>query len=234
MDIKALQLEARFSLPPNSLGYCGKETAVGKFKECIIQGKCKEVGEELKHFIVLYPYLETIAEITNLPEFSYEVIEAYWLGNDLLKRAKPEHYDLLLKNFEKQGVPDFLVKELRQKPPRVFIPNHLFQVLHVGVGRASGAVPFNLQSINNCMIRWGEVVKLEKNKAIINLHSLELKDKRYKLIVNKEAISFNNELVLGIKLGDIVVAHWNMVIKILNKQEEKKLKYWTKQCLVLF
>jgi hypothetical protein len=61
MDIKALQLEARFSLSPNSLGYCGKDSAEEKFKECIIQGKCKEVGEEVKHFIVLYPYLETLA-----------------------------------------------------------------------------------------------------------------------------------------------------------------------------
>lgn len=265
MDIRALQLEARFSLPPNSLGYCGKDSAAGKFKECIIKGKCKGVVEELKHFIVLYPYLETLAEITKLPIFSYEVIESYWIGNDLLEKAKPEHYDLLLKNFEKQGVPDFFVKELQQKPPKVFIPNHLFQVLHVGVGRASGAVPFNLQSINNCMIRWGNVIKLIDGKAVINLYSLEsinpslpplirggvqisppdkgksegvsiarIGNKMYTLVVKKETVSFDHKLVSGIKTGDIVAVHWNMVIKILNKQEENKLKYWTKRCLVLF
>jgi hydrogenase maturation factor len=234
MDIKALQLEARFSLPPNSLGYCGRDSAAEKFKDCIINGKCKNVEEEVKHFIVLYPYLETIAEITKLPVFSYEVIEGYWIGNDLLKRAKPEHYDLLLKNFEKQGVPDFFVKELKQKPPKIFIPNHLFQVLHVGVGRASGAVPFNLKSINNCMIRWGEVIRIQKEKVVINLYSLELKNKTYKLIVNKETFPINTELVPGLKTGDIVVVHWNMAVKILTKDEEKKLKYWTKQCLVLF
>lgn len=234
MDIKALQLEARFSLPPNSLGYCGKDSAAEKFKDCITDGKCKGVGEELKHFIVLYPYLETIAKIAKSPVFSYQVIESYWIGNDLLKKAKPEHYDLLLKNFEKQGVPDFFVKELKQKPPKVFIPNHLFQVLHVGVGRASGAVPFNLQSINNCMIRWGEVIKLIDGKAVIDLHSLELKNKTYKLVICKETVPINMDLVQGIKTGHIVAVHWNMVIKILTKDEEKKLKYWTKQCLVLF
>lgn len=275
MDIKALKLEARFSLPPNSLGYCGKDSAAEKFKECIIHGKCEEVEEELKHFIVLYPYLETIAGITKLPKFFYEVIESYWIGNELLKKAKAEHYDLLLKNFEKQGVPDFFVEELKQKPPKVFIPNHLFQVLHIGVGKASGSVPFNLKSINNCMIRWGEVVKVQNEKAVINLHSLELqkksirpviasdpaqpesvaisinkdcfvvpprndnkknrlKTKTYKLAFKEETIPFSKKLVPGIKMGDVVAVHWNMVIKILTKQEEKKLKYWTKQCLVLF
>ncbi len=266
MDIKALQLEARFSLPPNSLGYCGKDSASEKFKECIIHGKCKEVGEEVKHFIVLYPYLKTIAGITKLPVFSYEVIESYWIGNDLLKKAKPEHYAFLLKNFEKQGVPDFFVKELQQKPPKVFIPNHLFQVLHVGVGRASGAVPFNLESINNCMIRWGEVVKIQNEKAVINLHSLDVLEnskkyviasdqrergnpvvirdcfvvpprndrKEYTLVVKKKTVSFNHELVPGIKTGNVVAIHWNMVVKILTKDEVEKLKYWTKQCLVLF
>ena len=278
MDIKALQLEARFSLPPNSLGYCGKDSAAEKFKECIIHGKCKDVEEELKHFIVLYPYLETIAEIANLPVFSYEVIESYWIGSDLLKKVKPEDYDLLLKNFKKQGVPDSFIKELQQKPPKVFIPNHLFQVLHVGVGRASGAVPFNLKSINNCMIRWGEVVKLIDGKAIINLHSLHRfnpsqpplirggaqilagvslqlapehseadcksapaesegvsiarnDNKEYTLVVKKEVIPLDHELVPGLKTGDIVAAHWNMVVKILSKQEVDNLFFWTKEVL---
>lgn len=234
MDIKALQLEARFSLPPNSLGYCGRETAAGKFKQCIINGECGGVEKEVSKFIVLYPYLETIAKIGKLPVFSHKVIESYWIGNDLLKKIKPEHYDLLLKNFEKQGVPDFFVEELKQKPPKIFIPNHLFQVLHVGVGRASGAVSFNLKSINNCMIRWGEVVKVQNGRAVINLYSLELKGKIYKLVINKETVPINMDFVPGLKTGDIVAVHWNMVIKILTKDEEKKLKYWTKKCLVLF
>lgn len=231
MDIKALQLESRFSLPPNSLGYCGRETAEEKFKSCIINGRCTGVEEEVAKFIVLYPYLETIAEITRLPIFSYKVIESYWIGNDILKRAKPEHYDLLLKNFEEQGVPEFFVKELKQKPPKVFIPNHLFHVLHVGVGKASGAVPFNLQSINNCMIRWGKVMKLTGRKAVINLRSLEQENETHRLIVNKETIPLNKKLVPELKAGDIVAVHWNIVVKILSKQEEKNLLFWTKEVL---
>ena len=41
-----------------------------------------------------------------------------------------------------------MIDELRESPPKKFIPTHLFQVLHVGVGKASGSVEFNLETIN--------------------------------------------------------------------------------------
>jgi hypothetical protein len=84
---------------------------------------------------------------------------------------------MLLRYFKKQGVPDFFIDELKMKQPEIFIPNHLFQVLHIGVGKASGVVPFNLKSINNCMIRWGKVKKISQNKATISLNSLEKQKK---------------------------------------------------------
>jgi hypothetical protein len=165
MDITALQFCARFALSPNTLGYCGSKTA--NLKDCIEKGNCDHVKKEIKKFIVLWPYLKTISEITGLDPFSYEVIEAYWLGNDLLKKVKNEDYEILLKNFIEQGVPKWLVSDLKKNPPKKFIPNHTFQVLFVGVGRASGAVPFNRTTVNKCLItgkgkyayHWGEKIK---------------------------------------------------------------------------
>ena len=234
MDINALQLESRFSLPPNSLGYCGKNTAPERFKKCIIKGECEGVEDEVKKFIVLHPYLQTIAKITSLPMFSYKVIESYWLGNDELKKAKLKDYDFLLDKFLEQGVPDFFVADLRKNKPKSFIPSHLFQVLHVGVGKASGAVPFNIESINNCMIRWGKVMTVKKDKAVVNLNSLKLEKGGYSLIKIKETVPFNAKLLPGLKTGDIVAVHWNMVVKILMKDEVKKIKFWTTKCLTLF
>lgn len=180
MDIKALQLASRFSLSPNALGYCGRKSAVKKLKRCIDKGKCAGVEQELKKFIVLYPYLRTISEITGLPEFDYRVIEAYWLGNDLLKQVRAKHYAILLKNFAKQGVPKWLIEELKQKKPRVFIPNHVFQVTHVGVGKASGSVPYNKETINNCLItinkKGGQTVARHWGKEVKILTSLEEKN----------------------------------------------------------
>jgi len=230
-DISALQLECRFSLITNSLGYCGRASAKTKLRKCILNGDCQGVCEEVKKFIPLYSYLTTIAEITGLSPFSYEVIESYWIGNDLLRKVKPEDYNLLLENFEKQGVPDFLIEELRQNKPKVFIPTHLFQVLHVGVGRATGSVPFNMDSINNCMIRWGEVEKINKNKINVNLNSLKKNGGNYKLISKQEPINFDKEITPNIKVHDIVAVHWKLPVKILNFEEEEQHRFWNKEIL---
>lgn len=226
----ALQLESRFSLSPNSLGYCGKKSATAKFKSCIANGECDGVKDELKNFIVLYPYLKTLSKIIKKPFYSYSVIESYWLGNDELKKAKQLDYLLLLENFKKQGVPDFFVDDLKLKKPKKFIPNHLFHVLHVGVGKASGAVPFNLETINNCMIRWGKVQSLTKKEAVVELNSIK-GSRVYSLTKNKERIPFNSRFTPELKVGDIVAVHWNMIVKALNIEEEKNLTFWTNKVL---
>lgn len=227
-DAKALQLLSRFSLPPNSLGYCGQESAAQKFRGCVITGVCKDLKNEVPHFTVLYPYLKTIAKSVGLNIYDYSVIESYWLGNELLKKVNATDYMLLLENFSKQGIPNFLIEELKQKVPKAFIPNHLFQVLHVGVGRASNnIVPFNIDSINNCMIRWGKVQKIFNDSAEVCLYSLKQKDGSYKLIRLKKTIPFNTEFTPGLKIGDTVAVHWQQIVKILTKNEEKNLSIWT-------
>ena len=235
MRDSALQLESRFSLSPNSLGYCGKKSATAKFKSCIINGKCDGVREELKNFIVLYPYLKTLGKIFNKSFSAYPVIESYWLGNDELKKAKKTDYQILLENFKKQGVPDFFIEGLKLKRPKKFIPNHLFHVLFVGAGRMSGAVPFNLLTVNNCMIRWSTVQKLSKKEAVILLNSLKFKKpSAYSLIQIKTSIPFNPKFTPDLKVGDTVAVHWGLIIKALKKQEGKNLTFWTKKVLQLF
>jgi hypothetical protein len=233
MDIKALRLEARFSLATNQLGYCGRGTAGKKFKKCITTGKCAGVEEEVTKFIVLYPYLKTLAHITGYGVFSYPVIEAFWIGNDELKKAKPDDFEVLLSNFSAQGVPKWLTDELGKDKPKVFIPHHLFQVLFVGVGRASGAVPFDLNSINNCMIRWGGVTSVneKERKLEVKLNGLGLSAEKYNLEQKIESFSYLPELVPGISKGFVVAVHWGVVLKILNTGETERLSFWTNKVL---
>jgi hypothetical protein len=249
MDKKALQLCSRFALTPNQLGYCGKDSAPAKLQKCVVTSDCSRVEEELKKFIVLNPYLQTIAKATDLSPFSYEVIEAYWLGSDLLDQIKLKHYDLLLENFISQGVPDFLVEELKNKQPKKFIPIHLFNILHVGVGRASGSVPFNIDSINNCMLRWGTVSKVNKNestaqvevtslKAVSSFNPLTEGSSRkqsastsgisYEFAQRIKTFNFNPAFTPNLKVGDNVAVHWGFIPKILSKDEQKKLSFYTK------
>ena len=234
MDLHALQLGSRFALGPNQLGYCGHGSAPEKFKDCVIRGNSKGVSPEFRNFIVLTPYLKTLSAITHQSFLSYPVFEAYWLGNSQLKKAQPYHYPLLMDNFAKQGVPPWLITELRSKTPKEFIPFHLFQILHVGVGRASSAVPFNLKSINNCMIRWGPVLSVNPQRQTlkVNLASLK-KDKsgRYLLTRLTETASYLPGFLPHPKAGQTVAVHWGTAAKVLTAREEKNLSYWTGRVL---
>ncbi len=226
-----MQLACRFALPPNAKGYCGRNSAPAKFIKCIEQGSCEEVMEEIEKFIVLHPYLKTIADIVEKNKFDYDVIEAYWLGNDLLKKIKPFHYDLLLENFAKQGVPDFFIKTLQEEKPKGFVPTHLFQVIHVGVGRASGVVPFNLASINECMIRWGKVLEINNKSALVLINSLKQEAKMYVLATEEVTINLESGLESNLQVGQAVAVHWGNIIKVLNDVEIEKIEFWTNKTL---
>ncbi|GIW69915.1 MAG: hypothetical protein KatS3mg101_0662 [Patescibacteria group bacterium] len=231
MDKKALQLLCRFSLPPNSLGYCGKNSAIEKFRRCIVEGRCSGVQRELKKFIVLHPYLRLISKISGLPRFSNKVAEAYWLGNNTLKNTKPRHYNLLLKYFSEQGVPENLIEDLRHRVPKEFIPTHLFQVLYVGVGKASGSVPYNINTINNCMVRWGKVVNISDNQVIANLTSIKKIGGKLSLVKIRQKFPVPAEKHVKLNRGSIVAVHWGQIVKKLSHLEEKNLNYWTRRVL---
>lgn len=231
MNKKALQFLSRFSLPPNSLGFCGKNSASGRFNKCIMEGKCTGVQDELEKFIVLHPYLRTISKITGLPKFSYKVAEAYWLGNNELKKADGGDYNLLLKHFVGQGVPKWFVEELEEKRPKNFIPTHLFHVLHVGVGKASGSVPFTIKTINNCMVRWGKVLSISDNRMTVSLNSLKRECGSFKLVKIRQKLLIEKTFTPKLKKGSTVAVHWGQAIKTLTKLEERRLNYWSRQVL---
>ncbi len=231
MDIKALKLASLFSYSPNSRGYCGCESAGPAFRECIQNGTCDNVPKELSRFITLHPYLQTIGKIRNLSPFDYKVIEAYWIGNDLLKDFPIAGYDILLEEFMKQGVPKWLVESLRVKIPKFFIPHHLFQVLHVGVGQASGSVPFNIYSINNCMVRHGRILAVTGKNLKISLLGLRLSQAKYLPKTINLSIPVQTAIFCKPKKDDVVAIHWGQVVKILQDDELKKLELWTTNVL---
>lgn len=240
MDPKALALCARFALTPNQLGYCGTSQASQILQNCIFKKDFLEAEQELQKFIILNPYLQTIAQICDLDPFSYPVIEAYWFGNDLLKKCEPQHYDLLLQNFTKQGVPDFLIKELKNRRPKIFIPIHLFNILFVGVGRASGSVPFTLHSINNCMIRWGKILELkpETHQTKIILNSLSSSNSAkgrtsaiYSLTPKTKTLTFDSQFTPNLKIGDTIAVHWHFIPKKLTIKEIQNLQFWTEKLI---
>jgi hypothetical protein len=85
-----LELAARFSASPNSLCYCGKKTFFKAFMQYLKNKQTKNLENEMKKFKAHYEYLKLISSENNLPLFDKKVVEAFWIGNELLENVRKE------------------------------------------------------------------------------------------------------------------------------------------------
>ena len=81
------------------------------------------------------------------------------------------------------------------------------------------------------MFRWGKVLEVGAGEVRVELNSLEEVDGGYKLVKLEEKHPFIEDLVPSLKAGNIVAVHWKQVIKKLDKDEVKKLEFWTNEVI---
>ena len=220
---------AKYSFITNKLRYCGPNDCYLKFLEYIknpTDELAKEIKSYIKRFEGLLPYLELIAKKHNLGLFHPKVIEAYWIGNELLDEFTNEDLKEIIDALAKRGLPKSYADKLINNIPKGMLPHHSFNVIYVGVGKVTGSVAFNIENINNCLIRKAEIKEVKKNKVIVK-HS--------------PYVFENNLLILGIEIetefdylrefvnlnkGDVVSIHWNFVVdKLENEQYNNLVKY---------
>ena len=92
MNMQGVLACAQYAFPPNNLQYCGPLTAATMHNYLSVDLAEPELRDILEQFETLYPYLACIAEANNIPDpFDMRVIEAYWIGNDLLKKVSMKH-----------------------------------------------------------------------------------------------------------------------------------------------
>src|SRR3989344_3683662 len=90
---------ARYSFAPNQLHYCGPERQ--RDLEAYLELQLTDGGLVgiLNQFDTLYKYLRLIASQNLIRHpFDPRVVEAYWLGNSLLTKAKYRPFADLLDN----------------------------------------------------------------------------------------------------------------------------------------
>lgn len=83
-------LFARYAYPPNALGLCGAD-APGTLLEYGDAGESdRGLAELARTFEGAWPYLTLIADANRIEDpLDPRVVEAYWVGNDLLARVQP-------------------------------------------------------------------------------------------------------------------------------------------------
>jgi hypothetical protein len=224
------KLCSEFARPPNKKRFCGAESAYQAFVNCI-KGREEGIQQLITTFPAMYPYLSLIAKKYALNPLDHAVVEAYWIGNELLDSFTSEDYHELLTELGKRGLTKQSVDSLKEKIPKQFIPHHSFHVLYVGVGKVVG-IPTTIESIRDCIVSWGEVYKVENEKLLIKGVVLQENNGKFELHNQDREIDYSADLIKP-KLRDIVAIHWNECVHILDKSEQSRLENYTKQVIEL-
>ena len=229
---KSLELLCRYSLITNRLRYCGPKDAYKDFL-LLLEGKKydeEKVKKHFKRYEGLYVYLDYIAEKHNKKPFDYDIVEAYWTGNELLDKFNDEDLKKIIRNLTKRGLPEKHADSLISKLPKGMNPSHSFNVLFIGVGMTTGSVPTNIITMNKCILSIGKVLKILKDQLMVAVLPLIMKDELLEFgdqkIVNVE---YNPKFFKEIKVGDKIAIHWDYACKILTKNEEENLKKYTQK-----
>ena len=217
--INGAVLFGRFAYPPNSLGYCGP-TDPELLAGLVAEGSAadRELRRTIETFAGAWPYLELIGGCRSLDPLDARVIEAYWLGNELLDGIDTLVWGNSLDDrFRRRAGSDWdrIVQGLNAGG----VPNHAFHVFcaypWVGLLR-SGAVEQAMTVLDNCRIRWGAVKGAVEDRLLVESQplvwdgkSLALGDPRI------EHVRASIDTAESVSIGDDVALHWDYVCQRL-------------------
>jgi hypothetical protein len=230
---------ARYAYPPNALGYCGPDDNVALFEygsADVVDGGLRALARE---FEGAWPYLELIASRSRRDPLDGDVVEAYWIGNSLLDRVDMASFGSSMRErFQNRaGTSWDSVADALDAGAR---PSHGFHVFcvypWVGLMR-TGMVSQPLRVLDQCRIRWGEVVEIDGDRARVRTWPLALEGDR--LLIGTETVesvswaSEGHGLSPGLEPGDSVAVHWNWVCERLDSKSLTRLQRETSAAIQL-
>jgi hypothetical protein len=211
------------------MGYCGPDDAVQLLKRAITDATgLPETREALTRFEALMPYLRAIGRKHGLDPFDYRVVEAYWIGNDLLDGFPRAEFRRILEELTRHGLPKTVAARLEERLPDAPVPHHAFHVAFVGVGQVTGRVPTTLTNIDRCRPSWGRVVQVDRGTAVAVRPRLAIEGNTLRWD-DPERVVFEAEpgALPDLKTGDWVAFHWNAPALILAADQRARLEEYT-------
>jgi hypothetical protein len=229
------QLFAHYAFMPNRLTFCGGEDSRALFDYCV--GGASDTGlvDLLKNFAGALPYLRLIARSNLIPDpFDLRVVEAYWIGNELLNGVESRQmYADLRERYSRHLDPRNLELVLG-KAPQGARPHHSFHVIEVC---PRNGWPQTLDFMDSCRISWGEVVEVQEGTLVAKGPRLQLQGNDLRLgepeplVVNRqiEGQGFVDE----VQPGDWISIHWKWACQVLTRGQAASLEKWTRYHLTL-
>ncbi|KKQ76482.1 MAG: hypothetical protein US98_C0035G0005 [Parcubacteria group bacterium GW2011_GWC1_38_6] len=223
-----------YAFGPNRLHYCGPDAnqeIAAYMKEGIMDPGLESL---LKAFRTMYPYLLHIARANKIDNpFDEKVVEAYWIGNELLDAVdKKEFYRHLIddqKINKKLNLKSFGI--LKNKMRQGAVPHHSFHVLNIWRRTGHLDQEHTLESMDQCRISWGKIVSVDGPFVVVKYQPLVLSGGKLSLgEITSKKITRNLNASLEIdelKVDDEITLHWGVICEKINGKQVAELKKYT-------
>jgi len=228
-------LGARFSIATNRLAYCGPADAESALYEAIVTGTgSPRAREALSRFEALMPYLEAIGAANGKDPFDPAVVEAYWIGNDLLRAVDRPRFLGLLEALTRRGLPASIARRLAAHLPAEPPAHHVFHVAFVGVGAVTGHVPTTLPNIEACRPAAATVVAVGANELTVEGPSVRADGPGLALDGrHRRTVRYDPRVLPGVRAGERVALHWSWPALALDERRGQQLDRWTARSLAV-
>ncbi len=207
--MQGVELAARFSIATNRLKYCGPEDAEPALFRTIVEGKDLEASRTaLLRFEALEPYLTAIAAKHGLDPLDHDVVEAYWIGNELLEDFTREDFRGILEVLTRRGLPRTMADAFAAHLPQRPLPHHTFHVSYVGVGNVTGHVKTTLPNMEACRASWARVLQVSKDRLEVEKPALAYARGRISIgPAARETVAYDPRMLPRVRKGDHVALH---------------------------
>ena len=231
--MQGVQLAARFSIATNRLKYCGPADAEPALYRTIVDGTNLEASRtNLLRFEALEPYLAAIAAKHGLDPLDHDVVEAYWVGNELLEDFTREDFRGILDTLTHRGLPRSMADTFAAHLPQRPLPHHTFHVSYVGVGNVTGHVKTTLPNMEACRVSWARVLQVTKDRLEVEKPALAYARGRISIGVPvRETVAYDPRMLPQVKKGDHVALHWNWPALVPTDGQLANLKEYTERSL---
>lgn len=237
MSVDGAMRFGRYAFPPNRMGYCGPDDHDALLGYVVGGRPDKGLVELERRFEGAYPYLALIAHANGIADpFDPRVVEAYWIGNDLLRGVPAGAFrDSLDERFGARVDPQSM-SWLMAKPGEGAAPHHNFHVFEIypraGLMNGDTAGPV-VEVMDSCRISWAEVIAVAPGGITVRRRPLELVGGRLILGEPRQVIATNAGYVAAARPGDVVSMHWSWACEVLTPAELKRLRAVTDSALAV-
>ena len=227
---------SRYSFGPNRLHYCGPDASAELQTEIEAANPNPHLAAILREFKTLFPYLKLIAHANNIVDpFDSRVVEAYWLGNDLLERVERRYlYDFLITDLEiKRKTNTRELGWLENKIRAGALPHHSFHVLNLWRQTSDKAESQQPENLSECCVNAGKIVSIngpgitvKAEMPIYLAGKFKLSEAQEKKLTRKLESEYDIE---QLRPGQLISFHWGVPCEVVSEEQAANLRKYTLQ-----